>query len=441
MAELFLVRPVTGGDPVVLKRLLPHANPEIDRLFRREAEALAALSSPYIASFMGSGPGYLLVEYVDGCDLATVLRHLTRRGQRLPVGAALRLVDDILAGAAALHAAGLVHRDLNPRNVMVGRDGRARLIDLGIVKRPALDESTVDGLKGTLAYMAPEQLAGEPVSAATDVYAIGLIAYELLAGVSLAPSGVSLAELGALRSQLPQPASAFGAPRSVDDALGAALSPSPGRRPESAAALREALSGAAPADHRQAIAEAVEAAARSRGAVGSAHTILPDSAPVTPPSPSPSVSRALIGALAVGLILGGAMLGWLVGRGGEASSDRAEGSGSSAPPLRSGASGPSGALGLDIESSSDRVWTVKVRGRQRHTPFSLERLRQGATVLRILGADGTSRGAIRLRKTGGRLVVAGRAGVDCGRARRALRHGGSLECRVPSEGGLKLSRR
>ncbi|PKN53971.1 MAG: protein kinase, partial [Deltaproteobacteria bacterium HGW-Deltaproteobacteria-14] len=171
MGELFLVDRTTGDgvtSTAVLKRLLPGADPAHQALFLREGDALAQLASPRIVRLLDRGPGWLLLEHVDGVDLATLLAQRARRGRPLPLPAAMAALTGLAAALADLHEAagpdgaplGLVHRDVNPANVLLTMGGAVKLIDLGVVRTALTDAATVAGVKGTLAYMAPEQLHG-----------------------------------------------------------------------------------------------------------------------------------------------------------------------------------------------------------------------------------------------------------------------------------------
>ncbi|MBM4397854.1 MAG: serine/threonine protein kinase [Deltaproteobacteria bacterium] len=282
MAELFLAdEALEGGGtrPVVVKVLLPGARSAARTLFERERDALAAIRSPHVVRLLGSGRGYLLLEHVDGPDLATVLDHARRRGAPMPVGAAMAAVEGMLLGLADIHDATgpdgtplrAIHRDVNPSNVLVSRDGEVRLADLGVVRLGATDAPTVDGMKGTLAYMAPEQLTGTRLDARTDLYAAGLVAYEALTGLPARPAGmVGIAELLAARAALPAQPSAVrpGLPEGLDAALLSALEPDPSRRPASARAMLGAflaVPGAAP--DRVALAALAAAADVQPGAI------------------------------------------------------------------------------------------------------------------------------------------------------------------------------
>ncbi len=162
---------------------------EIERRFREERRILAALEHPGIARFLDAGRDrdgrwYLALEYIDGAGL---IEHA--RARRLSTEERLRLFLAVLEAVAFAHAHGVVHRDLKPANIMVGADGRPRLLDFGIAKfldseDAAATTQTRTAMRAlTPAYASPEQFRGEPVTPASDVFSLGVLLYELLAGV------------------------------------------------------------------------------------------------------------------------------------------------------------------------------------------------------------------------------------------------------------------
>jgi predicted Ser/Thr protein kinase len=169
------------------------SDPDRRRRLLREARAAAAVSHPSIAAVheVGEVDGriYLAMEYVDG----ETLRARMARG-RLDLDEILAIARAILAGLAAAHAARFVHRDLKPDNIMLARDGGARILDFGLAKRsgslhkPARhDELTslvtrAGHVLGTPAYMSPEQAVGDPVDARSDIFSFGVLLYEMLVG-------------------------------------------------------------------------------------------------------------------------------------------------------------------------------------------------------------------------------------------------------------------
>lgn len=173
---------------------------------RREAQLLAGLQHPNILSVIETGEDpalgpYAVMEWVAGGDLSTHLERAT--GNRLPVEEGLHIARDVLAGLAAAHEAGVIHRDIKPGNILLDRQGGAKLADFGIAG-DATGTEVLPG-RGTLGYMAPEQedpqQAGE-VGPATDIYAVGVVLFEMLAGRRPAP-GEDVREL---RPQVPEAA-------------------------------------------------------------------------------------------------------------------------------------------------------------------------------------------------------------------------------------------
>ncbi|MGA3023310.1 MAG: protein kinase [Bryobacteraceae bacterium] len=150
--------------------------------FKHEARAIAALNHPNICQIYDVGPDYLVMEFVDGVRLHAV------HGNRELLNLAVQLAD----GLSAAHAAGLVHRDLKPDNILLARDGRVKILDFGVVKHllqaAAADETrsisaTAPGrVVGTAAYMSPEQARGQEVDARSDQFSLGLILFELASG-------------------------------------------------------------------------------------------------------------------------------------------------------------------------------------------------------------------------------------------------------------------
>ena len=257
MAELFLAD--RAGEVLVVKRALPGADQAYLELLRRERDALARIESPHVVRLLGGQDDYLLLEYVDGCDLGTLCTHLGRRGRSLDLAAALAAIEGLLRGLGDLHNArdadgrplGLIHRDIKPSNVLLGADGSVKLTDLGVVHVSLSELPTLGGLKGTLAYMAPEQLMGGPVDVRSDLYSAGLVAYEVLTGIPARPAGmIGLSELMQARTALPAAPSSIRAHLTpeLDQAVLRALCPDPEDRPPSAEAWLAQVLMAAPVE-------------------------------------------------------------------------------------------------------------------------------------------------------------------------------------------------
>gem|GEM_PF-383361 len=184
-ATTYVAEDLALGRRVAIKLFHPAAltDPADLARFEREARAAAAVTHPNVVRVYDAGVDkdrrFLVMEWVDGIDLKQFIR---QRG-RLPLEEAARIMSDLLQGLAAIHQAGIVHRDVKPQNVLIDRAGRAKLTDFGIarvVRDPGATETGT--ILGSAAYMAPEQALGKPVTPAADLYAAGIILYELLTG-------------------------------------------------------------------------------------------------------------------------------------------------------------------------------------------------------------------------------------------------------------------
>ncbi len=189
MGEVWLAERVDGqfAQTVALKLIRPGFDSAAVRArFRRERQILASLAHPHIAHLLDgglteTGQPWFALEYIEG-------EPLTTHAARLPLGARLRLFVSVCRAVQFAHARLVIHRDLKPGNLLVGADGAPKLLDFGIATVLAGDDdttTTLTRLTGTAAtpeYAAPEQLAGQPATTATDVHALGLILFELLSG-------------------------------------------------------------------------------------------------------------------------------------------------------------------------------------------------------------------------------------------------------------------
>ncbi len=310
MGELHLAR--RAGELVVVKRLKPDADDVHRHLFRREGEALGLVDSPYVTRLIARHDDALVLEYVDGVDLRTLLESRRKRGRPVPTAVAQAVLAATARGVAALHDVGVIHRDLNPNNILLSRNGDVKVADLGVAGRVSHNATSVAGIKGTLGSMAPEQLAGSETDPRTDLYALGLVAYELLTGVLPgASSQASVAELVAARQTLPAPPSTLrpALDGAVDNWVLAALAPSPEDRPQSI----EAWLGTSPLElsesARTQLAALVDSLAPPRpGAVTARPTT--HVAPAIDPQPASTdgapaaPARLLVMALAAVVIIG-----------------------------------------------------------------------------------------------------------------------------------------
>ena len=247
MATVHLARDETLGRDVAIKRISEAlSGDEVFReRFMREARTAAGLSHPNIVGVFDVGEEggipYIVMECVEGQTLADLL---AENGQLDPD----RTVDVILQACAGLehaHAAGLVHRDIKPQNLLVRDDDTLKIVDFGIARPVDGTQLTLAGtILGTAAYLAPEQALGERVTAAADLYSLGAVTYELLSGRPPYEFD-SLAEFPVKQREGPPPP-IDGISEELQDAVRRCLAPDPADRPASAAALAHELAQASP---------------------------------------------------------------------------------------------------------------------------------------------------------------------------------------------------
>jgi len=197
MADVFLARDTSrGGRLVALKRLRGGQGPELVTHFTREARIGALLSHPNVVSVEDAGQDeeglYLALEYVDGVSVSKLLRFFAQRRAALPVEQWSVLARDIASGLHYAHtfqvkgsASGVLHRDLSPDNVLVSREGVARLSDFGLAYVQGDTRLTRTGtVKGKVTYLAPELFESGAPSTASDIYALGVMLFRMAAGMS-----------------------------------------------------------------------------------------------------------------------------------------------------------------------------------------------------------------------------------------------------------------
>jgi eukaryotic-like serine/threonine-protein kinase len=266
-AEVYLARPATADphlpEKLVVKRLLPHfaADSEGRTMFDREARLHAAVTHENVVTVFHAGKDdrgepYLAMEYIDGVDGYRLLRRLRQESEFLPVGVAVYVAREVLRALESVHAAsdpssggslGIVHRDVSPSNIYMSKDGTVKLGDFGIARsttRPTLRSDQGHVLKGKFAYLAPEQVAGDPSGHRADLFSLGTVLAEMLLNRPLFPGGGQLAILLAIRDcKIDALTEIKGRlPPGLFEVMQRALARKPENRYESATAFASALS-------------------------------------------------------------------------------------------------------------------------------------------------------------------------------------------------------
>ena len=295
MGEVWRAYDETLGRPVAVKLMhsqLSH-DPGFLARFRAEARHTAALSHPGIATVYDYGEAtspdqatraYLVMQLVEGHSL----HELLEQSGRLPAERTLDIVAQVAAALHVAHTAGVVHRDVKPANLLVRPDGSVVVTDFGIARSVhATGNLTVTGqVMGTAAYLAPEQAEGKPASSATDVYSLGIVAYQCLAGrrpfEADSPVATALAHLREAPPPLPPDV-----PPPVRTVVERAMAKNPADRFASAAALADA----ARAGHASAVPPAPPT------------LTMPMPMPPSAPPPLPRKPPAVVGGVAAGVVL------------------------------------------------------------------------------------------------------------------------------------------
>jgi beta-lactam-binding protein with PASTA domain/tRNA A-37 threonylcarbamoyl transferase component Bud32 len=248
MATIYRARDAQLDRDVAVKLLRPEFGRDPDFLarFRDEARAAASLSHPNIVAVFdfgeeASGP-YIVMELIDGQDMASIIRE----NGALPPRQAARVCAEVAKALHAAHVRGIVHRDVKPSNILVGRDGRVKVADFGIAR--ALNESqlTLPGMTmGSVHYFSPEQARGETATQASDTYSLGIVLYECLTGQRpFSGDGAAAVALARLTTTPPRPSALRpGVPAQLDQIVQRSMALDPAARYASAASMASALEG------------------------------------------------------------------------------------------------------------------------------------------------------------------------------------------------------
>ncbi|HET7698805.1 MAG TPA: protein kinase [Vicinamibacterales bacterium] len=234
-----VIRPEALGDPA--------GAAEIERRFKRELVLARNVTHRNVVRIhdLGERDGikYLTMPFVEGEDLAAALR---RRGT-LPVPEALHIARQVAAGLAAAHEAGVIHRDLKPENIMLAADGTALIMDFGISRSISgtATATALGAVVGTLEYMAPEQAQGQPVDPRADIYAFGLMLYDMLTGRQRLTRGNPMSEIMSRMQHGPPALRQLdpAIPEAVEQIVARSVEPSPDKRYQRTSDLLAALDG------------------------------------------------------------------------------------------------------------------------------------------------------------------------------------------------------
>lgn len=274
---------------VAIKKILPHLaeNDEFVTMFIEEAKLAAQLSHENLVEIYDLGKigdsFFIAMEYVDGKDLRGLMNRLRQASEPMPIGLALLVAADVARGLEYAHnrqdaegrALDLVHRDVSPRNVLIGYDGRVRLCDFGVAKAvSSVVQTQIGALKGKLQYMSPEQASGRSVDHRSDIYSLGSVMYEMISGRRLYEGDNEISLLDAARAgNFDDPRKHCpGLPQEVRGILIKSLAKRPSGRYQSAGALEEDLRALLrtldPAPDAQALGLFVKELFAERGAQG-----------------------------------------------------------------------------------------------------------------------------------------------------------------------------
>jgi tetratricopeptide (TPR) repeat protein len=205
MGEVYLARDTDLDREVALKFISGSLDDSTRERFRREARAAAGLRHPHIVTIYEigehAGRPFIAMEHVEGSTVQDLLAEGTLGAAR-----AIEIAIEVCEGLTEAHAAGIVHRDLKPANIRIDASGRARILDFGLARSVDATALTEDGTTvGTVAYMSPEQARGEPVDARSDLFSLGAVLYEMIAGVRTFDADHPAAIAYAVQNEEPQP--------------------------------------------------------------------------------------------------------------------------------------------------------------------------------------------------------------------------------------------
>jgi len=309
MAETFIAErrgPAGFEQRVCLKRVLPAfcEDEAFVAMFQNEARLAARLSHPHIAQVYDFGEvdsqWWMTLELIDGIDLRALLDAVRKLGQPMPLDLTLLIFADVCAALAYAHEPsrdgrpGIVHRDVSPSNVLLSYDGAVKLADFGIAKPASGDRATASGVKGKVPYMSPEQALGGAVDGRSDLFSLGVMAYEMLAERRPFDGPTDLATLANLvAGTRPKLADlAPHAPPALVTLIERLIAPSRDARPASASDVLDALSSTSPPlSSRRVLGQLVR---RLRPPDAAPAPVDPTGPTVPTPSPPGATARATV---------------------------------------------------------------------------------------------------------------------------------------------------
>ncbi|MDY6214598.1 MAG: Stk1 family PASTA domain-containing Ser/Thr kinase [Schaalia hyovaginalis] len=323
MATVYLAQDERLDRPVALKIMHPHLAESADFVarFRREARSAARIIHPGVVSVFDQGvihgQGFLVMEFIDGPNLRTLLN----QEGALSIRRTLQILHDVLDALRAAHRVGVIHRDIKPENVLMPADPPARVTDFGLARAASeVSMSTTGSMLGTIAYIAPEIAVAGAIDERTDLYSVGIMAYEMLTG-SVPWEGEPALQIAQhhVLDTVPEPSRALPwIPREIDDLIASLTARDPLERPADAAEALDQLArvqAAIPAELGSRRAEvAPKAPAPATGEIPAPTSPLPEPLPATsqavvhahgPESPPPATAkkRRRIGRIIAVLVL------------------------------------------------------------------------------------------------------------------------------------------
>ncbi len=245
MATVYVATDLRLERRVALKVMHGHLSDDsvFQSRFVQEARAAARLADPHVVNVFDQGEdgemAYLVMEYLPGITL----RELLREQRRLTIPQTITIMHAVLSGLAAAHRAGIVHRDVKPENVLLAEDGRIKIGDFGLARATSANTATGQMLLGTIAYLAPELVTRGTADARSDIYALGIMLYEMLVGEqpSQGEQPMQIAYQPATDS-VPRPSAKNpGVPEPLDELVLWATEREPDERPADARAMLERL--------------------------------------------------------------------------------------------------------------------------------------------------------------------------------------------------------